>query len=127
MIESSDQSTNLTYVFTFTHYSLTYTLDTLLYLSPFSPTDARVRALAASWARRDHQLSNWLLEQREQFGLVEVLKAVTLLDTGRNVRVQEKKMKQYQMQASGKVKPRVMGKHKSTLDNLKAIKPRVNI
>ena len=91
----------------------------------FPWTDARVRSLAAAWARHDHELSDWLLSQRERFGLVEVLKAATLLDAGRCIRVQEKKMKRLQMQTNGRVKPRVMGKHKSTIDNLKAMKPKV--
>ena len=83
-----------------------------------------MRALASAWARKDHELSDLFLQDRDQFGLVEVLKAATLLDSGRCIRVQEKKLKQLQMQSS-KVKPRKMGKFKSTIDNLKAIQPKV--
>jgi hypothetical protein len=54
----------------------------------------KVRALAAAWARHDHDLSSMLLTMpNEQFFVVEVLKAVRLLDTGRQARQAERKMK----------------------------------
>ena len=54
----------------------------------------------------------------------EVLKALSLLDAGRQVRVLEKKMKRLQF-STGKVKPQTMGRLKSDIDNLNAIKPLV--
>ena len=90
----------------------------------YYPTDARVRALAAAWARRDHELVDALLENRSTFGLVEVLKAASVLDAGRQIRAVEKVMMQLQMQKA-KVKPKKLGKLKSTIDNLTAIKPKV--
>jgi hypothetical protein len=57
---------------------------------------------------------------------VEVLKAMQLLDSGRQIRFYEKKMKRLQMQ-SGKVKAKTLGQLKSNIDNLTANKPRVSI
>lgn len=84
--------------------------------------NARVRALAAAWARHDYDLAEAFLKNRDNFGLNEVLKALTLLDSGRQVRVLEKKMKRIQMSA-GKVKPQTIGKLKSDIDNLNKNKP----
>ena len=83
-----------------------------------------MRALAAAWARRDHELADALLENRSTFGLVEVLKAASVLDAGRQIRAVEKAMMRLQMQKA-KVKPKQLGKLKSTIDNLTAIKPKV--
>jgi hypothetical protein len=85
-----------------------------------------VRALAAAWARQDYDLADAFLQNKESFGLNEVLKALSLLDSGRQVRVLEKKMKMLQMSA-GKVKPQTMGKLKSDIDNLNKNKPSVSI
>jgi hypothetical protein len=87
--------------------------------------DARARGLAAAWARQDHELANSLLLNRNTFGLVEVLKALTLLDSARRIREEEKKLKKMLMQTGGKVKPKIMGKFKSNIDNLTANRPRV--
>lgn len=86
-------------------------------------TVAKIRALAASWARKDHKLADTLLSQSAEFGLVEVLKALNLLDAGRKTREWEKKMKRLQMQP--KYKSKSLGKMKSNVDNLKVIKPKV--
>ncbi|KAH3736540.1 uncharacterized protein LOC127850969 [Dreissena polymorpha] len=84
--------------------------------------NARIRALAAAWARHDYELANAFLQNKDNFGLLEVLKAVTLLDSGRQIRVLEKKMKRLQTSA-GKVKPTTIGKLKSDIDNLNKHKP----
>ena len=86
--------------------------------------DSRVRALAAAWSRKDHELSNTFLSNRDMFGLVEVLKSLTLLDSSRRIRVEEKKLKCLQTHGS-KLKPHVIGKFKSNIDNLTAIRPKV--
>ena len=52
----------------------------------FFLADSRVRALAAAWARKDHTLSDSLLSNKDLFGLAEVLKALTLLDSSRRIR-----------------------------------------
>ncbi|XP_067674466.1 uncharacterized protein [Haliotis asinina] len=84
--------------------------------------NACVRALTAAWARHDYKLADAFLQNREQFGLVEVLKALTLLDSGRRVRVLEKKLKRLQLTGS-KISKKKFGKLKSDIDNLNAIKP----
>lgn len=91
----------------------------------FCVLDARVRALAAAWSRKDHGLANSFLLDKTKFGLVEVLKALTLLDSSRRIRVEEKKLKRLQMQKNDKVRPKIMGKFKSQIDNLTAVKPKV--
>ena len=92
-----------------------------LYLS----SDARARGLAAAWARQDHDLADSLLINRQTFGLVEVLKALTILDSARRIREEEKRLKKMFIQTGGKVKPKIMGKFKSNIDNLTANKPKV--
>jgi len=81
--------------------------------------------LAAAWARHDYALADAFLQDKENFGINEVLKALTLLDSGRQVRVLEKKMKRLQTSA-GKVKPTTTGKLKSDIDNLNKNKPLVS-
>ncbi|KAK2158796.1 hypothetical protein LSH36_164g11008 [Paralvinella palmiformis] len=85
--------------------------------------NARVRALAAAWARRDFELASGMLLNKDNFGLVEVLKAVTLLDCERQLRVEEKKLR-ILTSAGNKVRPHKIGKAKSNIDNLKALKPK---
>ncbi|XP_077977073.1 uncharacterized protein LOC144432683 [Glandiceps talaboti] len=84
---------------------------------------SRIRALAAAWARTDLAMVNIFLAKSDLFGLVEILKALTLLDSGRRVREFEKKMRRLEM--TGKVKRKTIGKLKSNIDNLNAIKPKV--
>ncbi|XP_052101817.1 uncharacterized protein LOC127735621 [Mytilus californianus] len=84
--------------------------------------NARVRALAASWARKDQELASALISVRSQYTFVEVLKALTILDAGRSARVVEKKIKRLQCQKT-KVSPKKLGKLKSEHDNLLALKP----
>ena len=88
-------------------------------------TDARIRALASAWARADRDLVKSLLTLRETFGLVEVSKAIELLDSARKVRVEEKKLTKLEYQAGGKITPQKRGKFKSTIDNLNAVRPKV--
>lgn len=89
-------------------------------------TDARIRALAAAWARHDYSLADAFLQNKDNFGVNEVLKALSLLDSGRQVRVLEKKLKRLQT-STGKVKPKTLGKLKSDIDNLNKNKPQVAI
>lgn len=84
-----------------------------------------MRALAASWARGDHELANCLLSMRSHYTFVEILKALTLLDAGRSARVVQKKIKILQCSKT-KVSARVLGKLKSELDNLLILKPCVS-
>ena len=80
--------------------------------------------MAVAWARKDHALADALLAGRRDFGLVEVLKAATLLDAGRQVREAEKRLKRLQMQP--KVKARKLAKVKTTINNLQALRPSVS-
>ena len=88
-------------------------------------TDARIRALAAAWSRNDYDLAGSWLKDKENFSMNEVLKALLLLDSGRQIRVLEKKLKRLQVSA-GKVRPRTLGKLKSDIDNLAKNKPMVS-
>ncbi|XP_062596244.1 uncharacterized protein LOC134257670, partial [Saccostrea cucullata] len=82
---------------------------------------ARIRALAAAWARKDFQLAESFLQNRENFGLNEVLKSLQLLDAGRQARVLEKKMKMLQV-SKNRVKRKTIGKLKSDISNLNRMK-----
>jgi len=77
-------------------------------------------------ARNDTDLSECLLSLRSCFGLVEVSKAVALLDAGRCARIIEKNIKRLQIQKTP-VSSKKLGKLKSDLDNLKALKTTVCI
>ncbi|XP_069106344.1 uncharacterized protein [Argopecten irradians] len=83
--------------------------------------NARIRSLAAAWARNDFTLSDAFLQDRDNFGLVEVLKALQLLDSGRQVRVKEKHLRRLQLSTT-KVLPKTLGKIKSDIDNLNVMK-----
>ncbi|CAF1232585.1 unnamed protein product [Rotaria sp. Silwood1] len=82
---------------------------------------AKACALAAAWCRHDHTLANNLLRHRRLFTLTEVLKAVTMLDAGRQLRAYEKKIKRLEL---SKTKPKAitLGKMKNTVDNLNRLK-----
>jgi hypothetical protein len=79
-------------------------------------------ALAAAWCRHDQKLVSSLLQHRRLFGLTEVLKAVTMLDAARQIRVQEKKLKRLQSTKT-KTKAAKLGKIKNNIDNLSKLKP----
>ncbi|PIK41203.1 hypothetical protein BSL78_21955 [Apostichopus japonicus] len=80
--------------------------------------------LAAAWAHKDHKMAERLLSYKEQFGLVEVVKALNLLDSGRKIREWEKKMKRMELQ-KGKPKKSKLSKCKQNIENLKAVQPKV--
>jgi len=62
-------------------------------------------ALAAFWARKDFKKASFVLQiPGEMFALKEVLKAVTLLDTARNKRAQEKLLRRLEVQGCKKKK-----------------------
>ena len=85
---------------------------------------ARPRALAAAWARKDYDLANLMLGiPEEKFGLKEVLKAVSILDAGRNKRADEKKLKR--LEAQGCKKKGKMAQIKSLIGSLAVEVPHV--
>lgn len=82
---------------------------------------AKACVLAASWCRHDHQLANNLLRHRRLFTLTEVVKAVTMLDAARQIRVYEKQLKRLEL---SKTKPKAakLGQIKNNIDNLNKLK-----
>ena len=82
---------------------------------------AKACVLAASWCRHDHKLANNLLRHRRLFTLTEVLKAVTMLDAARQIRVYEKQLKRLEL---SKTKPKAtkLGQIKNNIDNLNKLK-----
>jgi hypothetical protein len=82
---------------------------------------AKACILAAAWCRHDHQLANNLLRHRRLFTLTEVLKAVTMLDAARQIRVFEKQLKRLEL---SKTKPKAtkLGQVKNNIDNLNKLK-----
>ena len=86
--------------------------------------DSKVKILAAAWARGDHELSNLLLQRKGLYGVVEISKAIGILDAGRRARAFEKKLKILQVQKN-QVKPKTIGKLKSNIDSLMKMKPAV--
>ncbi|KAK0048370.1 hypothetical protein Bpfe_022157 [Biomphalaria pfeifferi] len=84
--------------------------------------NACIKALAMAWARGDCEMASSFLQLHSHFGLTEVLKSVTMLDAGRQVRGLEKRLKYLQLSVN-KVKPQKIGKLKSDIDNLNRLKP----
>lgn len=82
---------------------------------------AKACILAAAWCRHDHKLVNNLLNHRRLFTLTEVLKAVTMLDAARQIRVHEKQLKRLEL---CKTKPKAikLGQIKNQIDNLQKLK-----
>eukprot|EP00112_Aurelia_sp_Birch-Aquarium-sp1_P007340 Seg1799.7 transcript_id=Seg1799.7/GoldUCD/mRNA.D3Y31 product="hypothetical protein" protein_id=Seg1799.7/GoldUCD/D3Y31 len=64
---------------------------------------SKSKALAAAWARKDHDLARTMLGfPDEEFGLKEVLKAVSSLDAGRSKRAYEKILRRLEAQGCKK-------------------------
>ena len=82
---------------------------------------AKACVLAAAWCRHDHQLANNLLRSRRLFTLTEVLKAVTMLDAARQIRVYEKQLKRLELSQT-KPNPSKLGRIKNNIDNLNKLK-----
>lgn len=82
--------------------------------------NAKVRALVSSWLQGDEEFAQFLLNDN-RCGLVEVIKAVSMLDADREIRAIKKKLKRLDVQKS-KVRPRKLGKLKDKIENLEAIK-----
>lgn len=85
--------------------------------------NAKARALAALWSHKRFALADYLLSPQSNrgagfgFGLTEILKAVNLLDSGRKIRVLEKRMNLLQKQQ--KVRQRTLGRVTSSINDLK--------
>ena len=85
--------------------------------------NAKARSLAAAFARHDHKLIDFLLNHDKQYGFVDVLKAVTILDSARETRAKEKKIKRLELSGS-KIKPHKLGQIKNDINNLTLLKPK---
>lgn len=87
--------------------------------------NAKARSLAAAFARRDKNLIEFYLNHnKNKFGFVDVLKAITILDSDRERRAIEKKIER--VAKSGKVmKSKKMGVLKRDINNLTKMKPKV--
>ncbi|CAF0970006.1 unnamed protein product [Adineta ricciae] len=82
---------------------------------------AKACVLAAAWCRHDHKLANNLLCHRQLFTLTEVLKAITMLDAARQVRVYEKQLKRLELSQT-KPSAKKLGYMKNNIDNLNKLK-----
>ncbi|KAJ8026844.1 hypothetical protein HOLleu_31794 [Holothuria leucospilota] len=80
--------------------------------------------LAAAWAHKDHVMADRLLALKDHFGLVEVIKALSLLDSGRKIREWEKKLRRMELQKD-KPKKGKLSKCKQNIENLKSVQPKV--
>ena len=85
--------------------------------------NAKARSLAAAFARHDHKLIEFLLNYDKQYGFVDVLKAVTILDSAREARAKEKKIKRLELSGS-KIKSHKLGQIKNDINNLALLKPK---
>lgn len=82
---------------------------------------AKAYVLAAAWCRHDHKLANNLLRHQRLFTLTEVLKAITILDAARQIRVYEKQLKRLELSQT-KPKATTLGRVKNNIDNLNKLK-----
>lgn len=82
---------------------------------------AKACILAAAWCRHDHTLANNLLCHRQLFTLTEVLKAVTMLDAARQIRVYEKRLKRLELSKTT-ANTKKLGQLKNNIDNLTKLK-----
>jgi len=78
---------------------------------------SRSRILAAAWARKDKELSQYLLSKDEIWTLPHILGALTLVDANRKIRSVEKKITRLEKQ--GTAKSKTIGQLKSSINDLK--------
>ncbi|XP_075250977.1 uncharacterized protein LOC142343164 [Convolutriloba macropyga] len=86
---------------------------------------SKARALAAAIARHDHDLSKVMLRMPEVFGMVEVTKALSMLDAKRQLKISEKRLEKLTAMKSElgyKVKDGKFSKLKNKIGNLEALK-----
>ena len=86
---------------------------------------SKARALAAAIARHDHEMTRMMLGLPEIFGMVEVTKALSMLDAGRMLKKNEKrlaKLTDLQENKGHKVRKGKFAKLKSAIGNLETLK-----
>lgn len=86
--------------------------------------NARARSLAAAFARRDKDLIEFLLNHNKQFGFVDVLKAVTILDSKREAASIEKKIARISSKTGSVIKPKKLGAFKNDINSLRKMQPK---
>jgi hypothetical protein len=86
--------------------------------------NAKARSLAAAFARRDLKTMDLLLNHEKQYGFADVLKALVILDSGREIRAKEKKLKRHELSGS-KLKSHKLGVIKNDINNLTLLKPNI--
>ena len=85
--------------------------------------NARARSLAASFARHDKELTTYLLSHNKNYGFVDVLKAVNILDSAREKRSIEKKIERIQTKTKSVIGPKKLGQMRNDVNNLERMKP----
>jgi len=86
---------------------------------------SKARALAAAIARHDHDLSKVMLKMPDVFGMVEVTKALSMLDAKRQLKISEKRLEKLTAmkgELAYKVKDGKFSKLKNKIGNLQALK-----
>lgn len=86
--------------------------------------NAKARSLAAAFVRHDKEMIDFMLNYKKQYGFVDVLKAVTMLDSGREKRAIEKKIART-VKSGSVMKPKKQGVLKNDMNNLTKIMPSV--
>lgn len=88
--------------------------------------NAKSRSLAAAIARHDNDLIKYLLEHNKNYGFADVLKAVSILDSGREKASLEKKIERIQNKTNTTIKVKKLGKWKNDINNLEIIRPKIH-
>jgi hypothetical protein len=88
--------------------------------------NSKARALAAAFARHDRDLVDFFMNhENKNFGFADVLKAVTILDSGREKRAIQKKLERIQAKTGAGPKAKKLGKWKNDMNNLDKITPKL--
>lgn len=85
--------------------------------------NAKARCLAAAFARKDQQLIDYLLYKEKQISFSDLMKAVAILDSKREIKSIEKKIA-INAKTKTVMKSKKLGKLRSNIHNLERIKPK---
>jgi hypothetical protein len=86
--------------------------------------NSKSRALAAAFARHDRELVNFFMNhEKKNVGFADVLRAVTILDSGREKRSVEKKLERIQTKTASVIKAKNLGKMRNDINNLAKMAP----
>ena len=87
--------------------------------------NSRARSLAAAFARHDKDLIDFYLNKQKQFGLSDVVKASSILDSRRQKKAIEKKIERIEKSSGKPVKAKRLGKLKNDINNLEKLRPKI--